>query len=30
LCLDEMIDGGAALAQCQDLVAAFTADGTID
>lgn len=30
LCLDEMIDGGRALADCQELVAAFTADGTVD
>lgn len=30
LCLDEMIDGGYHLDECQRLVAAFTADGTID
>jgi 2,4-dienoyl-CoA reductase-like NADH-dependent reductase (Old Yellow Enzyme family)/thioredoxin reductase len=30
LCLDEMIEGGYGLADCQQLLAAFTADGTID
>ena len=30
LCLDEMIDGGRTLADCAELVAAFTADGTVD
>ena len=30
LCLDEMIEGGYELADCQQLLAAFTADGTID
>jgi 2,4-dienoyl-CoA reductase-like NADH-dependent reductase (Old Yellow Enzyme family) len=30
LCLDEMIEGGYELADCQQLLAKFTADGTID
>jgi 2,4-dienoyl-CoA reductase-like NADH-dependent reductase (Old Yellow Enzyme family)/thioredoxin reductase len=30
LCIDEMIDGGRTVADCQELVAAFTADGTVD
>lgn len=30
LCLDEMIDGGYDVAECQQLLAAFTADGTVD
>jgi pyruvate/2-oxoglutarate dehydrogenase complex dihydrolipoamide dehydrogenase (E3) component len=30
LCIDEMIDGGRTIADCQKLVAAFTADGTVD
>lgn len=30
LCLDEMIEGGYKLSDCQQLLAAFTADGTID
>jgi 2,4-dienoyl-CoA reductase-like NADH-dependent reductase (Old Yellow Enzyme family)/NADPH-dependent 2,4-dienoyl-CoA reductase/sulfur reductase-like enzyme len=30
LCLDEMIDGGRTVADCQELVAAFTADATVD
>ena len=30
MCLDELIDGGRTLADCEQLVAAFTADGTID
>lgn len=30
LCLDEMIEGGYGIADCQDMVAAFTADGTVD
>lgn len=30
LCMDEMIDGGRTAADCADLVAAFTADGTVD
>jgi 2,4-dienoyl-CoA reductase-like NADH-dependent reductase (Old Yellow Enzyme family)/thioredoxin reductase len=30
LCLDEMIEGGYEIADCQQLLAAFTADGTID
>ena len=30
LCIDEMIDGGMALADTQELVSAFSADGTVD
>lgn len=30
LCMDEMIDGGLTAADCAELVAAFTADGTVD
>jgi 2,4-dienoyl-CoA reductase-like NADH-dependent reductase (Old Yellow Enzyme family)/thioredoxin reductase len=30
LCLDEMIDGGRTVADCQELVAAFTSEGTVD
>jgi 2,4-dienoyl-CoA reductase-like NADH-dependent reductase (Old Yellow Enzyme family)/thioredoxin reductase len=30
LCIDEMIDGGATVADARELVAAFTADGTVD
>jgi 2,4-dienoyl-CoA reductase-like NADH-dependent reductase (Old Yellow Enzyme family)/thioredoxin reductase len=30
LCLDEMIEGGYELADCQQMLAAFTADGTVD
>jgi 2,4-dienoyl-CoA reductase-like NADH-dependent reductase (Old Yellow Enzyme family)/thioredoxin reductase len=30
LCLDEMIEGGYDLTDCQQLLAAFTADGTVD
>jgi len=30
LCIDELIDGGYGLDECQKLVAAFTADGTVD
>lgn len=30
LCLDELIDGGYTIDECQQLVAAFTADGTVD
>ncbi len=30
LCLDEMIDGGQTVDDCQDLLAAFTADATVD
>ncbi|MEZ5219410.1 MAG: FAD-dependent oxidoreductase [Ilumatobacteraceae bacterium] len=30
LCIDEMIDGGYGLDDCQRLLAAFTADGTVD
>jgi thioredoxin reductase len=30
LCMDEMIDGGAGLEDCQRLIEAFTAEGTID
>jgi 2,4-dienoyl-CoA reductase-like NADH-dependent reductase (Old Yellow Enzyme family) len=30
LCIDEMIDGGRTVADCQELVAAFTSDGTVD
>ncbi|WP_370324142.1 FAD-dependent oxidoreductase [Euzebya sp.] len=30
LCIDEMIDGGYGLEDCQALLAAFTADGTVD
>jgi 2,4-dienoyl-CoA reductase-like NADH-dependent reductase (Old Yellow Enzyme family)/thioredoxin reductase len=30
LCMDEMIDGGAGIDDCQRLLEAFTADGTID
>lgn len=30
LCIDEMIDGGTTVADAQQLVAAFTADGTVD
>ena len=30
LCLDEMIDGGYGLDECQAMVAAFTAEGTVD
>jgi 2,4-dienoyl-CoA reductase-like NADH-dependent reductase (Old Yellow Enzyme family)/threonine dehydrogenase-like Zn-dependent dehydrogenase len=30
LCLDEMIDGGYQLDELQQIVAAFTADGTVD
>ncbi|MDP9463411.1 MAG: NADH:flavin oxidoreductase, partial [Actinomycetota bacterium] len=30
LCLDEMIEGGYDIADCQQLLAAFTADGTVD
>ncbi len=30
LCLDEMIEGGYTVNDCQDLLAAFTADGTVD
>jgi len=30
LCVDEMIDGGYGVDECQQLLAAFTADGTVD
>jgi 2,4-dienoyl-CoA reductase-like NADH-dependent reductase (Old Yellow Enzyme family)/thioredoxin reductase len=30
LCLDEMMDGGYDIEECQRLLAAFTADGTVD
>ncbi len=30
LCMDEMIDGGYGLEECQRLLEAFTADGTVD
>jgi NADPH-dependent 2,4-dienoyl-CoA reductase/sulfur reductase-like enzyme len=30
LCLDEMIEGGYTIEGCQEIVAAFTADGTLD
>ena len=30
LCIDELIDGGYGLEECQRLVEAFTADGTVD
>jgi len=30
LCLDEMIEGGYHLEECQQLLAAFTAEGTVD
>jgi 2,4-dienoyl-CoA reductase-like NADH-dependent reductase (Old Yellow Enzyme family) len=30
LCLDEMIEGGYTIEGCQELVSAFTADGTLD
>ena len=30
LCMDEMIEGGAGVDDCCEVVAAFTADGTID
>ena len=30
LCLDEMIDGGYGLDECQAMIAAFTAEGTVD
>ncbi len=30
LCLDEMIEGGYTISDCQELLAAFTADGTVD
>jgi 2,4-dienoyl-CoA reductase-like NADH-dependent reductase (Old Yellow Enzyme family)/thioredoxin reductase len=30
LCIDEMIDGGLTTDDCQALLAAFTADGTVD
>ena len=30
LCMDEMIDGGLTVTDCEDLVAAFTVDGTVD
>ncbi len=30
LCLDEMIDGGQSVDDCRALLAAFTADGTVD
>lgn len=30
LCLDEMIDGGYGIDQCQAVIAAFTAEGTVD
>ena len=30
LCLDELIDGGYDIEECQRLLAAFTADGTVD
>ena len=30
LCLDEMIDGGYGLDECQRVMAAFTAEGTVD
>ena len=30
LCLDEMIDGGYGVEECQRLLEAFTADGTVD
>ncbi len=30
LCLDEMIEGGYNIGDCQELLSAFTADGTID
>ena len=30
LCLDEMIDGGQTVDDCRALLAAFTADGTVD
>ena len=30
LCLDELVDGGYHLADCQEMVSAFTADGGVD
>lgn len=30
LCLDEMIEGGYTIEDCQQILAAFTADGTVD
>jgi NADPH-dependent 2,4-dienoyl-CoA reductase/sulfur reductase-like enzyme len=30
LCIDEMLDGGQRVEDCQALLAAFTADGTVD
>jgi 2,4-dienoyl-CoA reductase-like NADH-dependent reductase (Old Yellow Enzyme family) len=30
LCLDEMIEGGYTIEDCQQIIAAFTADGTVD
>ncbi len=30
LCLDEMIEGGYTIADCQELLSAFTADGSVD
>jgi 2,4-dienoyl-CoA reductase-like NADH-dependent reductase (Old Yellow Enzyme family)/thioredoxin reductase len=30
LCLDEMIEGGYTIEGCQEIVSAFTADGTLD
>ncbi len=30
LCLDEMIEGGHTIEGCQEIVSAFTADGTLD
>ena len=30
LCVDEMIEGGYGLEECQQLLAAFTAEGTVD
>jgi 2,4-dienoyl-CoA reductase-like NADH-dependent reductase (Old Yellow Enzyme family) len=30
LCLDEMVDGGQTIDDCRALLAAFTADGTVD
>ena len=30
LCIDEMIDGGQTLEDCQAVLSAFTADGTVD
>lgn len=30
LCLDEMIEGGYTIADCQQLLSAFTSDGTVD